>query len=290
MKFRFSFNTSQRNGIISLILIIVVLGFFFRRIKNKTFQQKEFLITSTEKQVQKFIDSLKKVELAKENKPKIFPFNPNFITDYRAYTLGISTEEYERLKEFRNQDQWINSVEDFQKVTKISDSLLAEISPYFKFPEWVEKQNQIAKTSNQSTQRKLTKVEKSDLNEATIEDLQEIKGIGEVLSKRIVRYRSQIGGFLDDIQLKDIYGLKYETRNAITEKFTVKNSKPFEKIDLNTAKVVDLVEVYYIHYELARRIINYRITREKITSFEELAEIQGFPYDKMDRLKLYLKI
>src|SRR5699024_12416033 len=85
--------------------------------------------------------------------------------------------------------QWINSVEDFQKVTKISDSLLAEISPYFKFPEWVEKQNQIAKTSNQSTQRKLTKVEKSDLNEATIEDIQEIKEIGEELSKRIVRYR-----------------------------------------------------------------------------------------------------
>src|SRR5699024_12308711 len=143
------------------------------------------------------------------------PFNPNFITDYRDYTLGISTEEYERLKEFRNQDQWINSVEDFQKVTKISDSLLAEISPYFKFPEWVEKQNQIAKTSNQSTQRKLTKVEKSDLNEATIEDVQEIKGIGEVISKRIVRYRSQIGGLLDDIQLTATYGVKYQRRNPI---------------------------------------------------------------------------
>ncbi len=291
MKSHFNFSTLQKSGILSLILIIILLGFFFRRIKSKAFQKDDFIIPSEEeKYVQNFIDSLKNLEGNQSPKTKIFPFNPNFITDYKAYTLGMSVEEYERLKEFREQDQWVNSAEDFQQVTKVSDSLLTEISSYFKFPDWVEQQNKSAENTAQVSTKKLTKAEKSDLNTASIEELQEIKGIGEVLAKRIVRYRSQIGGFIDDIQLKDIYGLKYETRENLTEKFTVKNPVEFEKIDLNKAKVVDLVEVHYIDYELARRIVNYRTTREGITSFEELAEIQGFPYDRMDRIKLYFKI
>ena len=291
MKSHFNFNALQKSGILSLLLIVVLLGIFFRKVKSKAFQKNDFLIASEEeKQVQSFIDSLKKRNAKQTDEVKIFPFNPNFITDYKAYTLGMSAEEHQRLQEFRNQDQWINSAEEFQQITKVSDSLLAEISSYFKFPDWVEEQNKIAKTSTQFSSKKKTTAEKSDLNAATIEDLQNVKGIGEVLAQRIVRYRSQIGGFIDDIQLKDIYGLKYETRENLTEKFTVKNSAEFEKIDLNKAKVVDLVEVHYIDYELARRIVNYRITREGITSFEELAEVEGFPYDRMDRLKLYLKI
>ncbi len=85
---------------------------------------------------QKEIDSLKMVEI-ENSKPKIYPFNPNYITDYKGYTLGMSVEEIDRLLEFRKQDKWINSAEQFQQVTQVSDSLLNAISPYFKFPEWV---------------------------------------------------------------------------------------------------------------------------------------------------------
>ena len=38
---------------------------------------------------------------------------------------------------FRESNQWVNSAKEFQQVTKVSDSLLATISPYFKFPDWV---------------------------------------------------------------------------------------------------------------------------------------------------------
>ncbi|MDB2632080.1 hypothetical protein N9Y27_03770 [Flavobacteriaceae bacterium] len=73
----------------------------------------------------------------KKKTPKRYPFNPNFITSYKGYELGMSLEEIERLHAFRAQNKWINSSQDFQKVTGISDSLLAAISPYFKFPKWV---------------------------------------------------------------------------------------------------------------------------------------------------------
>lgn len=291
MRSRFAFSTLQRIGVLGFTLLILAVGFFTHYLKKQHEEKAKFFAdTEEEIAVRNFMDSIKKSDSAISKKRKIYPFNPNFVTDYKAYTLGMTTKEFDRLKAFRQKDQWINSPADFQTVTKISDSLLKEISPLFKFPDWVIARNEREKKIKNTTQHPVTKREKMDLNTATQEELQAVKGIGEVLSKRIVLYRAQIGGFIEDLQLKDIYGLKYEVRTALTEKFTVKTPREFDKIDLNKAEVVDLLEVPYIKYELARRIVNYRITREGITSFEELAEIKGFPFGRMDRLKLYLKI
>ena len=130
----FKFSKSQRNGIFVLLLIIVSLQclyFYTDRSQPEVSVDKEAL-----NRFQKELDSLHKVEIEKQA-PKIFPFNPNYITDYKGYTLGMSNEEIDRLIAFRNEGNWINSVKQFQEVTKVSDSLLNKISPYFKFPEWV---------------------------------------------------------------------------------------------------------------------------------------------------------
>ena len=74
--------------------------------------------------------------------PKIYPFNPNYITDYKGYTLGMSAEEINRLHAYRAKNKWVNSSKEFQRITKVSDSLLKQIAPYFKFPDWVTKSTQ----------------------------------------------------------------------------------------------------------------------------------------------------
>ncbi len=58
---------------------------------------------------------------------KIYPFNPNYMTDYKGYTLGLSTAELDRLFVFRKKGNFVNSAKDFQTVTQVSDSLLNEI-------------------------------------------------------------------------------------------------------------------------------------------------------------------
>lgn len=294
LKSHFAFNRSQRNGI--FLLLTVILGlllvlFFYpfqHEITRVTKEEKESILVFQNK-----IDSLKKEEKA-ENKPKIYPFNPNFITDYKGYTLGMSIEEIDRLHQFRKEDQWVNSIEDFQRVTKISDSLLAKISPYFKFPEWVTH----PKTSSYSYENYKRKEDtnelpfrlKKDLNTATAEELMEIRGIGEKLSHRIIRYRTQIGGFVNDLQLKDIYGLDDEVTQRLTNKFTVKDTTAVKKININTADLAELSEIVYFDYELARDIVEYRTLHEGISSFEELAKIDGFPAYQIERIQLYLTL
>lgn len=290
MKFKshFVFSRSQQNGIFLLVVIIVVLQLVYF---YADFSKKENPSAIDQQHLTRFqeqIDSIKLVS-SEGNLVKIFPFNPNLITDYKGYTLGMSLEEIDRLHLYRAGDKWVNSSEEFQVVTKISDSLLEKISPYFKFPDWVtsEKSSSRTKVSN-STQKAYQ--EKIDLNTVTAEELMMLKGIGETLSGRIVNYRNKIGGFVSDLQLKDIYGLNYELREEIQSYYTVKSSPEIEIFNINEASVLELSGIPYINYELAREIVNYRLLHEKIGSFEELSKIKEFPSEKIDRIALYLSV
>ena len=287
LRSHFVFNKSQRNGIFLLVLIIVILQlvYFFGSSGTPS------LTTPDDPELavfQKKIDSIKLARKAGDTL-RIFPFNPNFLTDYRGYTLGMTVEEIDRLHTFRAEDKWVNSAADFQQVTEVHDTVLDRISKYFRFPEGVTN-SRPAVTSRPAAVNEPSAVNKQDLNVASVEDLIVVRGIGETLAKRIVNYRNRIGGFIDDIQLKDIYGLNFETRAEVQKFFTVKNAPKVELININSASVLQLSEIPYINYELAREIVNYRLLNEGISNFEELAKIKDFPSEKIDRIALYLTL
>jgi len=271
-----------------LILVIVILQlvyFFGSRVTPR--------VTDTENPdlavFQKKIDSIK---LAKSAGDTIhtFPFNPNFLTDYRGYTLGMTIEEIDRLHAFRAEDKWVNSAADFQKVTGVHATIMEKISRYFRFPDWVTNSRPEVTARTASTLDESLTLNKQDLNSASVDDLVQVKGIGETLANRIINYRNRIGGFIDDIQLKDIFGLSFEARAEVQKHFTVKNAPKIEILNLNTASVLQLSEVPYFNYELAREIVNHRLLHEGITGFEELAKIKDFPSEKIDRIRLYLTL
>lgn len=282
----FVFDRSQQNGIFVLVAIIIVLQlvYFFYPFSSETAQQNRAEEEIVEK-MQHSVDSLKKVA-AQKNSVALNPFNPNFISDYKGYMLGMSLEEIDRLHHYREQDLWVNSAEDFQEVTGVSDSLLATIAPAFKFPEFRRKASEEYKSANKTFSAPLTK---TDLNTATAEELQKVNGIGEKLSARIVNYRNILGGFRGNPQLKDVYGLSPEVIERLLQRFEIKYSEA-EKIDLNSASIMQLVELPYFNYEQARAIINQREEAGGFRSFEELQQIKNFPLEKIDRIELYLTI
>jgi competence ComEA-like helix-hairpin-helix protein len=296
MKSHFLFTKNQRNGIFLLVTLIIIVQcvYFFIDFSTEVVQVNPDEL----KAFQKEVDSLKTVQIEK-NKPKIYPFNPNYITDYKGYSLGMSNDEIDRLLNFRKQEKWINSAQQFQEVTKVSDSLLGVISPFFKFPDWVTNPKSKSNTnwvdySKSNTNRSVaTKsfAQKLDLNKATAEELQKVNGIGVALSDRIIKYRSKFsGGFISDIQLQDIYGISPEVIERITNDFTVKTPRLFEKINLNIATRDQLVTIQYLDYEIAHYIIEYRTLHEGYKSLDELVKVKNFPVQKIEIIKLYLKL
>jgi len=289
-----TFTKEQRRGIFLLLLVIIVLQclyYFACPVFNKnTTDAIEFNSRTLETFIAE-IDSLKSIEL-EARKPKVFPFNPNYITDYKGAQLGMSNAEIDRLLRYRKQGQWINSTKQFQEVTQVSDSLLQTMSPYFKFPEWVTNPKPVKSTFNNGNKTtKKSFQQKGDLNKATAKQLEQVHGIGKVLSERIVKFRNKFkGGFIADIQLKDVYGLTPEVIENITLDFTVKTPRKIQKINLNTATIEQLVTVQHIDYNLAHHIIEHRTLHTRFTSISELLKVKDFPVNKLEIIKLYLQI
>ncbi len=286
-KSHFWYNQRQRNGVFFLALLILALQLIYLFVD---FSPKETTDLNTEEiiQFQKELDSLKQLELEKR-KPKIFPFNPSFITDFKGYQLGMSTEEIDRLLEHRSKGNYINSVKEFQQVTKVSDSLLNAISPYFKFPDWVIKKQQQAKAASVISKEHKNSRPVKDINSATAEELKSINGIGERLSQRIIKYRDRLGGFQINEQLYEVYYLDKEVADRVLEQFKVLKKPEINKVNVNDASFKEVLSIVYIDYELTKKIFDYRDEVAEIQSLEELKQIEGFPLEKFDRIALYLE-
>lgn len=291
LKSHFKFSNSQRNGIFLLAILIVVFQciYVFVDFSSEEIPEDTVVLEKFRQQV----DSLKRVK-AEIEKPKVYPFNPNYITDFRGYTLGMSVDEIDRLLEFRAKNQWINSAKQFQEVTKISDSLLAVLEPSFSFPAWISNTKPSIDNSKNTDPNafKLKSFEqKIDLNTATAQDLQKVNGIGPKLSENIIKYRNKFkGGFISEIQLQDIYGLSPEVIERIKNDFAVKTPRIIEKINLNTATREQLVTIQHIDYEIAHYIIEQRTLRDSFKSFDELLRVKNFPIQKFEIIKLYLTL
>lgn len=283
-KSHFRYNKRQRNGIFFLLLIIVILqiGFFFVDFssnKNRDVSQSEFI------RFKKEMDSLRISELEKR-KPKTYPFNPNFITDYKGYQLGMSVDEIDRLLNFRTSGKYVNSTKEFQALTKVSDSLLNNISPYFKFPDWVNLKKE--SSAIKYIQKSEIIIKEKDLNLVDSEDLIQIRGIGVKLAKRILDYRAKLQGFSFNDQLYEVWYLDKEVANEVLKFFKVIELPKIKKLNINTATFKEVLAIAYIDYELTKKIFNFRDEVAEIQSLDELKKIDGFPIEKFGRISLYL--
>lgn len=145
-----------------------------------------------------------------------------------------------------------------------------------------------------------------DINLATAEDLKQLKGIGEVFSKRIVKYRDSKNGFDNLEDLKDVYGISDSLYNALKPQLTFTATKKperknvFEKkkpgkvfehkeeryvatpkpinpitVDINTASAEVLKQLKGIGNVLSKRIVKYRNSIGGFENIQQLKEVYG---------------
>ena len=283
IKSHFWYNKRQRNGILFLLGIIISLQCIFYLLPFSTeeierFTMAELLAFQQEK------DSIIHLEFEK-SKPKIYPFNPNFISDFKGYQLGMSPDEIDRLHKYRALGKYINTSRSFQEITRVNDSLLNRISPYFQFPIW--KKNEINNPKRRNPDQ--PPLVKKDLNTAQYDDLKSIRGIGDKLATRIINYRTKLQGFNFNDQLNEVWNLEEVVVDRLLSHFEIKSAPVIKRININEASFKEVLSIPYIDYELTKKIFNFRDEVAEIQSIEELNKIDGFPVDKFSRIALYLE-
>ncbi|MDQ3393921.1 MAG: helix-hairpin-helix domain-containing protein, partial [Bacteroidota bacterium] len=179
---------------------------------------------------------------------------------------------------------------DLMKIYGFSTEKYNELYPYIDLPEKVER-GTIAKKSKKFEPRapieKSKPLVKFDINHIDTVELKKLKGIGSVLSARIIKYRNSLGGFISKNQLDEIYGLEEEILLMLKNHSDIFPGFEPQKINVNNADLKQLSAHPYISKKLAHRIIAYReqhgpynenILLENLKELEEGTKEKVYPY------------
>ncbi len=131
---------------------------------------------------------------------------------------GIGEKKAQNIIDFRNQTGF-ETIEDLKKVKGIGEKIFESISINF----YIDNPDKTKELSPQIQElpKKETEIinEKKDINQASIPDLCNVKGIGEKKAKDIVDFRSKLGKITSLDQLLEVKGIGVKTLKSIEEKF-----------------------------------------------------------------------
>jgi competence ComEA-like helix-hairpin-helix protein len=96
-----------------------------------------------------------------------------------------------------------------------------------------------------------------ELNSATIDDLVQIKGIGQNTAEAIIKYRKKLGGFVSVEQLLEIKTISHEMYDLFKQSLNTDKSK-IKTISLNFGEIEEFVGHPYLNYYQAKEIIKFR--------------------------------
>lgn len=280
----FGFNRQQRNGVLVLCLVIVVL-FIVRLSLHHLIQPKQLVIAdfSQSKLPDENTSLVTGDTSKKESGNAMFIFDPNTVSKDQLVKLGFKEKTANTFINYRNKGAHFEKKEDVKKVYGVSEALYKKIEPFI-FISKAETKVQDTESTAQTTKPKTHKV--IELNSADSLELLGLRGIGPSFTKRILKYRSLLGGFYSTEQLREVYGLQDSTYQLIKNDVRVDASLVI-KLDINNENFKELNKHPYLSFEDVKAIFNYRRKNGPITTPEQLKQAIADPA-VIEKLKPYL--
>ena len=189
-------------------------------------------------------------------------FDPATYTVKQWMFLGLSEKQANVVVKFTARG--IKNEEQLKQIFVIPDQLFSLIkdSVIYTLPKVYEK-----------TEKNIVKNENIllEINTATPDELENLKGIGPFLSTKIVNYRTMLGGFYQLEQLLEVYKFPPELMQTV-QKFVKLDPTIIKKININSATTEELKAHPYLNWNQANSIVKMRQQKGKYSSFEELKE------------------
>lgn len=142
--------------------------------------------------------------------------------------------------------------------------------------------------SDSFVKRESYRVTPFNINEVDTVALKKIRGIGSVLSARIVKYRDLLGGFVNTSQYREVYGLKDSIVWALDSLALIDEKFQPERININLVSEWGLSKHPYINKTQARALINYKNQHGDFKSLKELFKVKLLDSATVFRLSPYL--
>ena len=119
----------------------------------------------------------------------------------------------------------------------------------------------------------------------------QIRGIGSGRAKWIVRYRNQLGGYLREDQLNEVFVLRDapDLRDSLKKYTFVASGFAPKLVNVNTASFDELYLQPYIGKPRARLIVAYRQQHGLFKRVEDLKQIPILKTEDWEKMRPYLR-
>lgn len=291
----------ERRYVLILVIIILILEslpFTFRYIlpNNPEIlpEEKERLFALAHQYLDSLQNSRLSYRITHQKESETFDFDPNKISRDSMILLGFSSKTASNLLKYRERGGRIKHIAGMKRIYGIDTSLISRLKEHILIPRNTNKKI--------SSSRKITLQDHSgnfhqkslgsgeiqthvpvNINQADSIGLVELKGIGPILSSRIIKYRQLLGGFHRKDQLNEVYGLRQETFENINDKITVHG--PLVMLDIKMRSFKELLRHPYTNYEMTKWLKN----RADLPPDSIITLLYAsFPKDDVDKLAPYI--
>lgn len=254
VKSYFYFSRAERKGIIALVILLLLIV-AFPALYNMIYARRKLVVTieTLAAAIPAAKHSGARDSLARPH--ALFTFDPNTATSAELKQLGFSEKNISTMRKYLSKGGTFKKASDLEKMYGLDPLLVSELMPYIIIPG-KNGSPAISRLDTNYTKRRFSNVP-LDLNSADTIELNALYRIGPSMAKRIVEYRTRLGGFLALEQLAEIWGfdedILYDLRGRIwvdASKVTIHN--------VNTVTAEELKTHPYFKYRLANAIVNYR--------------------------------
>ncbi|WP_224998067.1 helix-hairpin-helix domain-containing protein [Cesiribacter sp. SM1] len=316
----FGFTRGEARGftVLAIILLLVYAGWFvYRMLPAAPYspvadqQQLDSLLTALEATDTLAVYPRPSFAAREEEQPapELFPFNPNTLPYDSLLRLGFPPALARRLDNYRSKGGRFRKKEDLLKIYGLPSELYQTLEPWILLPDQpappatrptvAERNTADSRDAERDRQTGAAEPGKEapakastarfDLNRADSMQLLSVRGIGPVLSGRILKFRNALGGFVQAEQVREVWGLPPEAADALLERAYLPADAAPRYLDINTADASRLAQHPYINHKQAAWIVAYRSQHGPFRQAEDLLNIHTLDESFVNKLRPYLR-
>ena len=228
-------------------------------------------------------------------------FDPNTADSSTLVHLGLKKWQVSNMLKYRAKGGRYRKVEDMKKLYGMTDSMYQALLPYIQIDTVAIKQyrdsvrkSQMDSVRTDSLPRYISPKRDTILNLRTADttELKKIRGIGSYRARQIVRYRKELGGFVNTEQLREIKALQPLLTDSLQADSLLSHfwidSIIIVPLQVNSCRAETLERHPYLSFEQAKAVYELRRKKIRLESIEQLRRLDCFTEEELRRVEPYL--
>lgn len=226
------------------------------------------------------------------NKPtRLFAFDPNTLTSEQWQELGVARWMAERIVKYRSKGGVFRKKEDLLRIYDFPEDQYRQLEAYIRLPATTplsftanaKPVTEIRATTARTERTTFT----FHLNEADTTDFKKVYGIGSKLALRIIKFRDNLGGFVNENQIREVWGLDSAVVQELLKHGHLTGPGSVRKIKINEVSLEQFRHPYLKPY-VAKAILAYRQQHGSYQSATDLKAVKLLDEATLKKLEPYL--